>query len=26
VFLSDRALQALAVIWLVTFALGVYLA
>jgi decaprenyl-phosphate phosphoribosyltransferase len=26
VFLSDRALQALAVIWLVTFTLGVYLA
>jgi decaprenyl-phosphate phosphoribosyltransferase len=26
VFLSDRALQALAVIWLATFALGVYLA
>jgi decaprenyl-phosphate phosphoribosyltransferase len=26
VFLSDRALQALAVIWLVTFALGIYLA
>jgi len=26
VFLSDRALQALALIWVVTFALGVYLA
>jgi decaprenyl-phosphate phosphoribosyltransferase len=26
VFLSDRALQALGVIWLITFALGVYLA
>jgi len=26
VFISDRALQALAVIWLVTFALGIYLA
>jgi decaprenyl-phosphate phosphoribosyltransferase len=26
VFLSDRALQALGIIWLVTFALGVYLA